>query len=118
MVEVVASICRKEREQIITMAERDRIIDTFRQDSQNVYHILLVTNGMYTSAGNLCRFHKLRAYDAVQLACALSLRDKTLLTRAPAPIFVSADIGLLKIALEEGLNVESPIITCKLYICK
>ncbi|MDQ6660956.1 MAG: type II toxin-antitoxin system VapC family toxin, partial [Chloroflexota bacterium] len=106
--EVVATICRKERERIITKVERDGIIDAFRQDSQNAYHILLVTTGTYTSAGNLCRSHILRAYDAVHLACTLSLRDKTLITRAPPPIFVSADVGLLKVALEEGLNVENP----------
>jgi predicted nucleic acid-binding protein len=34
-----------------------------------------VTTDLYTSAGYLCRSHRLRAYDAVQLACILALRQ-------------------------------------------
>src|SRR5947209_18217599 len=35
LVEVVAAICRRTREQSITIAERDRLIEAFRQDCQN-----------------------------------------------------------------------------------
>jgi uncharacterized protein len=34
LVEVVAAICRRARENSISMAERDRLITVFRQDSQ------------------------------------------------------------------------------------
>ena len=108
LVEVVATICRKTREQSITMAQRDRLIDTFRQDSQDSYSISLVTTGTYTSAGDLCRTHRLRAYDAVQLACALDLREEALADEVTAPIFVCADIDLSNVAIAEGLSVENP----------
>ncbi len=108
LVEVVATICRKAREQLVTITERDLLIEIFRQDSQNNYTIIPVTTSVYTSAGNLCRSHSLRAYDAIQLACALSLRDEAVVSQAPLPIFVCADTNLISIASEEGLHTENP----------
>ena len=108
LIEAVAAICRREREQSITTAERDALIDTFRQDSRDSYNVWPVTNDIYTFAGDLCRSHRLRAYDAVQLSCVLHLRDKALVNQASAPIFVCADNNLIEIALAEGLNVENP----------
>ncbi len=37
LVEVVATVCRKAREQSIADEERDALIKRFRQDSQNAY---------------------------------------------------------------------------------
>ncbi|MBV9706624.1 MAG: type II toxin-antitoxin system VapC family toxin [Chloroflexi bacterium] len=108
LVEVVAAICRRVHDRSITVSDRDRLIDAFRSDSQKAYSIQVVTTTIYTSAGNLCRSHRLRAYDAVQLACALRLRDKALLRQGPAPIFVCADNNLTTIATVEGLSVENP----------
>lgn len=73
LVEVVASICRKAREQNMPVEERDTTINDFRRDVQNIYNVWLVDNALYTSAGNLCRSHRLRAYDAIQLACTLAV---------------------------------------------
>ncbi|HET8852833.1 MAG TPA: type II toxin-antitoxin system VapC family toxin, partial [Ktedonobacteraceae bacterium] len=49
LVEVVATICRKAREQRVTIAERDALIDKFRQDSQDSYNVWPVTTDVYTS---------------------------------------------------------------------
>lgn len=68
----------------------------------------LVTGPMYTSAGDLCRSHRLRAYDAVQLACALGVRNDSTLNQAPEPIFISADTNLLEIAITEGFSIDNP----------
>ena len=38
LVEVVATVCRKAREQSIADEERDALIKRFRQDSQNAYN--------------------------------------------------------------------------------
>jgi predicted nucleic acid-binding protein len=108
LVEEVAAICRKEREQSITIEERDALISLFRQDSKQSYNIWPVTTDLYTSAGDLCRPHRLRAYDAVQLACALALHQYSSANQAPEAIFVCADVGLLDIAGVEGLQVENP----------
>ena len=107
-VEVVASMCRKAREQNITDASRDTLINTFRRDSQKIYGLQRITTATYTAASNLCRVHRLRAYDAMQLASALSLRGKAMMNDAPLPIFVCADNKLIEIAIAEGLSVENP----------
>ena len=108
LVEVVAALCRREREGSITLPERDTLIMLFRKDSRESYNIWPVTTDLYTSAGDLCRSHRLRAYDAVQLACVLALRQYTLANQAPKPIFVCADVALLDITAVEGLQVENP----------
>ena len=108
LVEVISAICRRTREKSISMSERDHLITAFRQDSQQSYNIWPVTTDLYHAAGDLCRSHRLRAYDAVQLACVLALRQHTLVNRASNPIFVSADNGLLDIANTVGLQVENP----------
>ena len=107
-VEAVATICRKAREKHITIAERDRLIDTFRLDSQESYNIWPVNNQIYDAAGDLCRTHPLRAYDAVQLACVLALRTFSQLNQVAEPTFISADARLLEIAISEKLKVENP----------
>jgi len=61
LVEVVAAICRRAREKSINIAERDRLITVFRQDSQESYNIWPVATDLYNAAGDLCRSHRLRA---------------------------------------------------------
>ena len=63
---------------------------------------------MFEAAGDLCLSHRLRAYNAVQLACALALREYALINQAPLPILVCADRGLLDVAGVEGLQIENP----------
>jgi uncharacterized protein len=108
LVEVVATICRKAREQSNADEVRDSLINTFRQDCQLAYIVWPVTTAIYTAAGNLCRSHRLRAYDAVQLACVLGLRDETVASETSMPIFICADNGLIDIAVTEKLSIENP----------
>ncbi|HZU01046.1 MAG TPA: type II toxin-antitoxin system VapC family toxin [Ktedonobacteraceae bacterium] len=109
LVEVVAALCRREREGNITRAERDTLITFFREDSKESYDIWPVTTDLYTSAADLCRSHRLRAYDAVQLACTLALREYVQAHHVSSElVFASADVGLLNIASAVGLRVENP----------
>jgi predicted nucleic acid-binding protein len=113
LVEVAASICRKAREQGIPIEERDATIGDFRQDIENIYNVRLVDRALYIAAGNLCRSHRLRAYDAVQLACAIAVREEALTVQSPEIkfsefAFVSGDVRLLSIAIAEGFRVENP----------
>jgi predicted nucleic acid-binding protein len=61
-----------------------------------------------TRAAALCQTHPLRAYDAIQLACALTRRDDDIVAEQVAPVFVSADVALLNIASSEGFVIENP----------
>jgi predicted nucleic acid-binding protein len=106
--EVVAAICRKAHSEEISVIERDKFISQFRIDCQRMYSIERVTNAIYASAGNLCRTYRLRAYDAIQLACALSVHKKALVRQAPSPIFVCADKRLVEFACAEGLTADNP----------
>jgi predicted nucleic acid-binding protein len=112
LVEAVATFCRKAREQNLQQriheTERDQNITLFRKDTQRQYVVVPVTSSIYTQAGDLCRTHRLRAYDAVQLACALLIRNKLSELEIQAPVFVSADTELLAIADSVGLSVENP----------
>lgn len=107
LVEAVAALCRKARDGTISSRDRGLSIAIFRRDTRRSYGVERVTNAVYTRAGDLCRTHRLRAYDAVQLACALALRER-LAPLGVSPIFVSADAGLLGFAAAEGLAIENP----------
>ena len=113
LVEVVASICRKAREQDMPLEERNTTIDDFRRDVRSSYSTWVVDSALYIAAGDLCRIHRLRAYDAIQLACAIAVREDAYRVQPPEPepldiVFISADRGLLTVALAEGFNIENP----------
>lgn len=107
-VEVVATICRRAREGSITVVDRNSLINLFRQHCSKGYGVRVVDRALFIYAGDLCKQHNLRAYDAVQLACALRLRDDALANLAPLPIFVCADTNLTNIAATVGLEIENP----------
>lgn len=108
LAEAVAAFCAKARASGISETERDRIIALFRSEERRLCRLERVTTAIYTAAGDLCRVHRLRAYDVVQLACALAARDK-LAKLGMAPTFVTADAQLLNVASLEGLATDNPI---------
>jgi predicted nucleic acid-binding protein len=112
LVEAVAAICRRVRDpnpaHRITPDERNKLITLFRGNVNKRYSITIVTTDIYKNAGNLCRIYELRAYDAVQLACALVEREELIDSGLSAPIFVSADNKLLDIAALQGFTVDNP----------
>lgn len=85
--------------------ERRALVTLFRSTRSKVYHTVRVTNAIYQAAGDLCANYRLRAYDAIQLACALAVRnsDPTI-----GLIFVCADTILFSVAAAEGLQTENP----------
>jgi len=112
LAEAVTAFCRKARQQDlnqrISESNRDRDIKLFRQDVEQQYSLVDVTKAVYIHAGDLCCIHKLRAYDAIQLACALKARDELVALGRTAPLFVSADTDLLSIAEAEGFDIKNP----------
>jgi len=108
LVEVVTDFCRKAYLKDISVTQRDRLIGAFRTDCESSYTIEPVTDAIYTAAGDLCRMYNLRAYDAVQLTCALNIRNEALADQTPSPIFVCADKRLVEFACAEGLDTDNP----------
>jgi predicted nucleic acid-binding protein len=107
LVEAVATLCRKAHDGTISPHDRDRLIAVFHRDVRRSYSLERVTTAVYIRAGDLCRIHRLRAYDAVQLACAVTLRDKSV-ALGVSPLFASADTALLSFAAAEGLATDNP----------
>jgi hypothetical protein len=109
LVETSASFARMAREAAprLTLPRRNRVISDFERCFRQWY-VVEVNRALLMHASTLCQTHPLRAYDAVQLACALIFRDEELAAGRPAPVFVCADTQLLTIASAEGLGAENP----------
>lgn len=108
-VELVATLCRKEREQVLSASERDALVQGFYRHRSQAFNTILLTNEVCIQAGVLCQTYRLRAYDAVQLASVLALRQRLLAFSSGAPIFVCADSRLLAIAGAEQLRTANPL---------
>jgi uncharacterized protein len=75
-VEARSALARKEREGAFSAEEHDEAVDSLRRDFWELYLPRPLTGGIIAHAGELAREHALRAYDAVHLATALSLRNE------------------------------------------
>lgn len=79
------------------------------RDSQQQYQAVPMHQSIYSLASMLILTYAtqgLRAYDAIQLACALFASRKS----AQDPLtFVSGDTILLSVAQQAGLQIQSPL---------
>ncbi len=107
-VEVVCALTRAERDNRISLTQRDRLANLFLAEVKGLLDAVPVSAAILRSASQLALRHPLRTYDAVHLATALALADRLLRAGLPAPIFVSADENLLAAARAEGLIAEDP----------
>jgi hypothetical protein len=71
---------------------------------QTLYLVQPVTEAVLEEATGLLDRHPLRAYDAIQLAGCLALRERV----SEPPSFVCSDHQLLLAAEREGLDVLNP----------
>jgi hypothetical protein len=71
--------------------------------------VIRITRPIVTQAGLVLERHPLRAYDAVQLACALAVQRLLHQRGMPPPLFVTADDALLVAARAEGFPVDTPL---------
>ena len=106
LVEVVATFSRMVRENPprLQLSERDQLISVFESFVSTQYIVVEVNRAVFIRAAMLTRSHPLRAYDAIQLASALTYQADM----NEAPIFVCADLGLLGAAVAVGLAIENP----------
>jgi hypothetical protein len=72
--------------------------------------LLPVDRPVIDRAVTLTQNHRLRGYDAVQLATALVSSDTLQEQNLSAPIFVASDTDLLSAATAESLAVENPLV--------
>ncbi|MFN0073683.1 MAG: hypothetical protein ACKVVP_19555, partial [Chloroflexota bacterium] len=73
------------------------------------YSVLETNREMIDLAVRLTQRHRLRGYDAVQLASALIATELLIAAGRQRPTLVSADRDLIVAALSEGLSTENPL---------
>ena len=100
-VEARAAFARRFRERGFSPAAYEGLIRSFNQEWET-YVRLDVTEPLIKLAGDLAERHALRAYDAMQLASALTLQRELHATQVG---FVAADLHLLKAAAHERLAI-------------
>jgi predicted nucleic acid-binding protein len=107
-VEVTAAVARRRKGRKLTAAKASSILRRFRQHLAARYTVIAITPALLDEAMRLANTHALRAYDAVQLAAALELRQQRQLTGLGPPTMISADQALNDAATAEGLTVDNP----------
>ncbi|MBI3328299.1 MAG: type II toxin-antitoxin system VapC family toxin [Nitrospinae bacterium] len=108
--EAISALQRKVRDGDL---EEDRARTLFRRVTTHFAHsyvLVAITPQVVTQACELLQHHPLRAYDALQLACAVGVRGRIQQNGLPAPIFVAADDILLAAATAEGFTVDNPLL--------
>lgn len=107
-VEVSSAITRRQHEGHLSAAQAGAILGHFRRHLSQRYRVVELTPDLFNNAMLAARKHRLRAYDAVQLAVVLEVH-RLQGARGLGPItLVSADRPLNTAAAAEGLAVEDP----------
>ena len=106
-VEVTSAVARR-RGVTLTAAQASSLISRFRKHLAGRYFPSQITPALVSDAMTLANRHRLRAYDAVQLAAALDVYRDWSANRFGAFVFVSADRTLNAAATAEGLTVDDP----------
>lgn len=107
-VEVAAALAARHRVGAITLAERDEAVSLLLRHCETEYRITPLSPEIIRRAVDLTQNHRLRGYDAVQLATALAASGSLTTADLPALSFVVADEDLVSAARSEGLQSDNP----------
>jgi predicted nucleic acid-binding protein len=107
-VEVLAAFYRRVRTGTHSLAQIQQAEQVFRTELVTHFRRISVTSLVLNRATALVTVYQLRAYDAVQLAAALTLQSRRAARALPSVTFLSADQTLNQAAAAEGLAVDDP----------
>jgi predicted nucleic acid-binding protein len=107
-VEVTSAITRRQHSGHLSRAQAGAMLAHFRRHFTQRYHVIELTPALFDDAMWAAREHRLRAYDAVQLAVVLHLHRRHEDAGLGSVVLVSADTALNDAARVEGLAVEDP----------
>lgn len=105
-VEVVSALVRKQPP--IGAASLAAGLRDFQYDSQNQYQVIEVTEPLIAQAMVFAEKHRLRGYDAVQLAAAVRVNQAHLSAGLSAVMLISSDVPLNAAAQAEGIRIDDP----------
>jgi len=110
LAEVSAALAAKHRATGgITRRQMARVLSRFLQDCDEIFLLLPVDRPVIDLAVELAQQHRLRGYDAVQLAAAVVTGETLKSQDLSAPVFVASDENLLTAARARNLIVENPL---------
>lgn len=110
LVEVSAALAAKHRATGgITRRQMERVLSRFLQDCDESFLLLPINRPVIDLAVELAQHHRLRGYDAVQLATALATGELLKSQSLGSPVFVASDEDLLAAARAKNLHVENPL---------
>lgn len=107
-VEVQSGLARRQREGGLSTNHANQILQAFRYHFDNQYQKVELLPTVTQLAGQLVSRHPLRAYDAVQLASALSISQQLSQKNNVTFTFLTADDRLLKVARAENIISDNP----------
>lgn len=107
-VEICSAIARRQREGSISSTQTNQVLAALRAHWNTQYFIVAIDHTLIDLAGQLVNQHPLRAYDAVQLASALSIQGQLASPSVTSLTFLTADTRLLAIAQSESLLADNP----------
>jgi predicted nucleic acid-binding protein len=108
-VEVAAALAARHRASGgISRQIRDSAVNLLARHCQQEYQLMALTPLILDRAVYLTQNHRLRGYDAVQLATALAAQQTFTASGLTGLTFVTADTDLLTAAQAEGLTSDNP----------
>ena len=107
--ELGSAFAKKLREGNITEDEYIIMLDNLMKKYLKEYVRIAIDFEILVLATHLAKKNSLRAYDSVQLACAMNFRETIALREPESNVaFVVADYTLEKAAIEEGFKTINP----------
>ena len=102
--ELVSALQRRVREGFLEVSEAERLAQQVIEHMGQSYALAAITQ-----ACTVLHRYPLRAYDALHLACALTVREAIALQQLAGPVLVAADAPLLAAAAAEGFPIDNPL---------
>ncbi len=107
-VEIYSAIARRQREQNLSTTQAQQISTAFNLHWNEQYFTVPIDSSIIQLAAQLVQQHPLRAYDAIQLATALSIKQQLTSPDISNFTFLTADNRLDTIAQLTGLVTDNP----------
>ena len=104
-IELRSAVRRRERNGEIPTHIANHLLDAFDRHTQGTFVTQVVTDFVLDIACTLVDRHALRAYDALQLAGYMAIKNSA---GIEVPVFVCSDQILLKAGSQEGIPVLDP----------
>jgi len=106
--EAAAALAAKLRNGGISATDYQIAEHSMFNDFTHSYRWIAVDLPLVDLASDLTKRQKLRGYDAIQLAAALTLNELLIEQEVSPLLFISADNDLLQAAANEGLTTDNP----------